>query len=223
MRLFGGRGDNDRQLTWQACSVLLGYPDEHQAGRLDLVTAALPELVAARRRMLSGVVHHLRSTPLAQAQEEYVETFDWQRRRTLYLTYWTAGDTRNRGMALLRFADAYRAAGVEPPADELPDHLGVVLEFAATVDPKAGYALLAEHRTPVSMLHEQLVKAGSPYAAVVEAVSTTLPAAGPDDLREARRLTMAGPPVEQVGLDSPPVGGQPLPWPVAGTNAGGSR
>ena len=55
----------------------------------------------------------------------------------MYLTYWTAGDTRNRGREMLVFANAYRDAGVEPPRDEAPDHLPVVLEFAATVDPES--------------------------------------------------------------------------------------
>ena len=107
---------------------------------------------------------HLRVTPLITAAAEYSETFDWRRRRTLFLTYYTAGDTRNRGMALLDFANTYRAAGVTPPAEELPDHLAVLLEFAATVDESAGYRLLCRHRTPIDLLHSGLAKAGSPYA-----------------------------------------------------------
>ena len=85
---------------------------------------------------------------------QYAEVFDWKRRRTLFLTYYTAGDTRNRGMALLAFSDMYRAAGVIPPARELPDHLAVLLEFAATVDEDAGYDQLRKHRTPIDMLHD---------------------------------------------------------------------
>ena len=94
----------------------------------------------------------------------------------MYLTYWTAGDTRNRGSQMLAFAAAYRDAGVEPPCGEAPDHLPVVLEFAATVDPVAGRRLLVEHRVPIDVLREALAQANSPYAHAVAAVCETLPA-----------------------------------------------
>ena len=72
----------------------------------------------------------------------------------MYLTYWTAGDTRNRGREMHAFAQAYRDAGSRPPVDEAPDHLPVVLEFAATVDPVAGRRLLVEHRVPIDVLRD---------------------------------------------------------------------
>ena len=73
------------------------------------------------------------------------------------------------------FAAVYRAAGVEPPSRESPDHLPVVLEFAATVDPEAGRRLLTQHRVPIDMLHEALTEADSPYAHAIAAVCETLP------------------------------------------------
>ena len=45
-----------------------------------------------------------------------------------------------------------------PPVDEAPDHLPVVLEFAATVDPVAGRRLLVEHRVPIDVLREALTE-----------------------------------------------------------------
>ena len=138
--------------------------------------------------------------PLTQLQQDYVETFDLQRRSTMYLTYWTAGDTRNRGSQMLAFAAAYRDAGVEPPCGEAPDHLPVVLEFAAAVDPVVGRRLLVEHRVPIDVLREALVQANSPYAHAIAAVCETLPAATDFDMRQAQRLAHAGPPTESVGL-----------------------
>ena len=108
---------------------------------------------------LLAAAHHLRSLSVIEASVQYAEVFDWKRRRTLFLTYYTAGDTRNRGMALLAFSDMYRAAGVIPPARELPDHLAVLLEFAATVDEAAGYDQLRKHRTPIDMIHDGLLRA----------------------------------------------------------------
>lgn len=102
--------------------------------------------------LLAGAAAVLRAIDPLRAAADYVETFDLQRRSTMYLTYWTAGDTRNRGSEMLAIAAAYRAAGVDPPRDEAPDYLPVVLEFAATVDPEAGRRLLTEHRVPIDVL-----------------------------------------------------------------------
>ena len=181
--------------------MLLAYPDGEQDRRLGLIETAIADLDAAWRLPLAAAVDHLRAMPLIEAAVQYAEVFDWKRRRTLFLTYYTAGDTRNRGMALLAFSDMYRAAGVIPPAHELPDHLAVLLEFAATVDEDAGYDQLRKHRTPIDLLHDGLLRASPIYARVIEVVSATLPPASAADLKEARRLAMQGPPVESVGLE----------------------
>ena len=73
---------------------------------------------------------------------DYVETFDLRRRCCPYLTYYAFGDTRKRGMALLRFTHAYRANGFALASEELPDHLAVVCEFAAAL-PRARTAAAA--------------------------------------------------------------------------------
>ena len=192
---------NQRRIVWQAASLLLAYPDEEQQQRLALIETAIGALDPNVRLPLAAAVDHLRSLPLIEASVQYAEVFDWKRRRTLFLTYYTAGDTRNRGMALLAFSDMYRAAGVIPPTRELPDHLAVLLEFAATVDEAAGYEQLRKHRTPIDMLHDGLLRTSPIYAGVIAAVSATLPPATAADLKEARRLAMQGPPVESVGLE----------------------
>ena len=194
-------GPNQRRIVWQAASLLLAYPDDDQPQRLDLVEAAVSGLGPELRIPLQAAADHLRALSLIEASVQYAEVFDWKRRRTLFLTYYTAGDTRNRGMALLAFSDMYRAAGVIPPARELPDHLAVLLEFAATVNEDAGYDQLRKHRTPIDMIHDGLLRASPVYAGVIEAVSTTLPPPTAADLKEARRLAMHGPPVESVGLE----------------------
>jgi nitrate reductase molybdenum cofactor assembly chaperone NarJ/NarW len=199
-------------LVWQSSALLLAYPDEDSVARMALVEPAADALPEQARTPVLTVAWHILGRPLIQAQQEYVQTFDWKRRRALYLSYWTTGDTRNRGKAILRFVRAYRDAGVAPPSDELADHLAVVLEFAATVDGAMGYDLLAEHRTPLAMLRDALAEARSPYALVVGAVCSTLPEPGPDDLAVARRLAATGPPVEAVGLEPYPT---PLPFPTA--------
>ncbi len=132
---------------------------------------------------------------------DYVATFDLRRRCCLYLSYYAYGDTRKRGVALLAFKRAYRQAGVELATIELPDHLSVVLEFAATTDLAAGRALLLEHRAGVELLRLALQDAASPYADAVAAVTATLPALRGDERQAVARLAAEGPPGEDVGLE----------------------
>lgn len=194
------------RVIWQVAALLLAYPDERHPQRLATVAAALDapglpdDARAALHRALQAQRDAIAASPTAAAQD-YVSTFDLRRRRTPFLTYYTAGDTRGRGQALLAFTQAYQAAGAVPPSDELPDHLAVVLEFAATVDPVTGFDLLAGHRTSIDLLHRALIDGRSPYADVVGAVVATLPAPTPGDVSTASRLIAHGPPTESVGLE----------------------
>lgn len=194
-----GRAMQDR-LVWQAASLLLAYPDDGFTERLDAVDEILGHISGPAATLLGQTVAALRAREPMAAAMDYVATFDMRRRATMYLTYWTAGDTRNRGREMLAFATAYREAGAQPPSDEAPDHLAVVLEFAATVDPEAGRRLLTQHRVPIDVLRGALADAESPYEPVVAAICETLPAATDQEVRRAERLAQAGPPAEAVGL-----------------------
>ena len=188
------------RLVWQSASLLLAYPDAGLADRLDTVDRLLDHVRGLPAELLGRTAAALRRPEPMRLAADYVETFDLGRRATMYLTYWTAGDTRNRGEHMLAFASAYRAAGVRPPEGESPDHLPVVLEFAATVDPAAGRRLLAQHRVSMAILSAALTESGSPYAHAVEAVSRTLPATTDVEQSTVQRLIHAGPPAEAVGL-----------------------
>lgn len=190
----------DLRLAWQSTSLLLGYPDDALVARVPLLAAAARRLPPSVARPVTAFLDHLASTPLPELAAAYVQTFDHQRRCCLYLTYVQHGDTRRRGVALLRFKTAYRAAGVELTDEELPDHLSVVLEFGATVDPMAAWELLLDHRAGVELLRLALTDAGSPWAAVAQAVCATLPPLHGSDRDAVLRLAAAGPPGEEVGL-----------------------
>ncbi|BBZ42846.1 nitrate reductase molybdenum cofactor assembly chaperone [Mycobacterium parmense] len=200
LRERAGAATMQDRAVWQAASLLLAYPDDALARRLDTVDELLGHIDGGAAALLARTAAALRRREAMGAAMDYVATFDMRRRATMYLTYWTAGDTRNRGREMLEFATAYRHAGVQPPRAEAPDHLPVVLEFAATVDPEAGRRLLTEHRVPIDVLRAALDDAESPYAHTIAAVCTTLPVTTDQDVRRAERLARAGPPAESVGL-----------------------
>lgn len=191
--------------TWQLVSLLLDYPDEVLVGRLPLLRPVVAALPAEQRGPLTAYLDTLGQTPLGELQADYVDTFDVTRKCSLHLTYFTHGDTRERGVALVEFRQAYRRAGVEFDIDtELPDHLCVLLEFGAAHDRDTAWALLNRHRVGIELLRMALVKRTSRWLPVVEALRSTLPDLGPDDHQALAALIAAGPPKEEVGLDSAP-------------------
>ena len=182
---------------WALLSFLLRYPDDAVAaarGELAAEVAELPSgpAQAALERFLDGWT----ADPAA-----YVETFDLRRRASLHLTYYAHGDTRERGMALLRLKKLYRSAGLPLASAELPDHLTIMLAFAALAPPGHGEALLAEHRAALELLRLSLHDLGSPYAHLLDAIAELLPPLSVTDRSQVARLAREGPPDEAVGLE----------------------
>jgi nitrate reductase delta subunit len=210
---------------YKLASLLLQYPTMalyDGLGMLDAEAGTLPRPSAVPFGRFLG---WLRETPPPQVAQHYVATFDLPRssggrggssprpkqsRCALYLTYYRYGDTRKRGMAMLAFKAAYRAAGFQVTDSELPDYLPLVLDFAA-LHP-GGEKLLRAHRADLELLLRALRDAPSPYADVVEAVCAQLPGLRRPDQALVRRFWDSGPPAEEVGLEpfAPPdyLGGQ---------------
>ena len=176
-------------------SLLLQYPTE--------------ELLAAR----TALADEARGGPVrrflawwcarepAELRRAYVETFDFTRCNSLYLTYHVHGDRRQRGIALLRLKQRYAAAGLDLLDGELPDYLPVMLEFAALAPEDIGVAALAESRDAIELLRASLHDANSPYAWLLDAVAEQLPPLTGAQARRVARLAREGPPSEQVGLE----------------------
>ena len=188
-----------------ASSWLLWYPDDELMARLDDIATTVHELTPRYAAPLREFLNYLDTTPLLAAQAHYVATFDMKRKACAYLTYWTDGDTRNRGRAILRFKQAYLDAGFDAGTVELADHLAVVLEFAAVGDQLTGEALLAEHSGPIHLLRDALAKLESPYVHVLDAAVATMPAPNAETRARMAQLAATGPPAEMVGLETYPV------------------
>lgn len=190
--------------AWQVVSLLLEYPTEELLGRRPLLAEAVACLPAPVGEPLARFLATLETAPLGQLQRDYVETFDVTRRCCLYLTYFAHGDTRKRGLALVQFKQAYRKAGVELEAAELPDHLSVVLEFGASYDAETAWRLLNDHRAGIEMLRIALAENGSPWHVLMLALGATLPELKGEDEDKMLALIAQGPPAEEVGLDLQP-------------------
>lgn len=198
----------ERAVVWAVAAVLAGYPDDDLPAALPrlrrALTTARPFAGGAATDPLLALIEQLADRPLITSQQHYVATFDTKRRCSPYLTYYLHGDTRRRGLALWRIKAALAACGTEPADGELPDHLAVLCELAATGDECVATTLLAEHRPGLTLLRAALEQARSPYAALVAAVEALLPdpdgTASTTAAATAGQLAAAGPPTERVGV-----------------------
>lgn len=177
-------------------SYLLRYPEDRLAlARPEIEALAPGEVRTALEVFLAAIDDG------TDPRVRYVATFDLERHVTAHLTYYEHGDTRRRGVALLRLKRLYREAGLPAADGELPDHLAVILAFAALAPAGYGETVLAEHRPAVELLRGALHRTSNPYAHVLDALVAGLPAMRTEDRDDLMRLAAAGPPQEAVGLE----------------------
>ena len=191
----------DKKTAHMAASLLLDYPLPERTAHYASIRAAVAKLPAPVSTEFLTFLDAIDGYSQQQLEAHFTATFDLKRKCCPYLSYYSTGDTRKRGMALVRFIEAYRAAGWEVDADELPDYLPVVLEFSARSDSPIASDLLASHREGIEVLRVALASFDSPYAHVVAAVSASLPEID-DATRERYQLLInEGPPSELVGVN----------------------
>ncbi|WP_262056667.1 nitrate reductase molybdenum cofactor assembly chaperone [Streptomyces sp. STR69] len=153
-------------VLYQGAALCLTYPDDDFRARLPLLREAAPQL--------REFVDHAALTPAQELAAHYVQVFDFENGHSLCLSRWHDGDTRRRGMSLVRFEELYRAHELEFTREEPPDYLPAVLEFTART---GNLDLLSEYRGALDRLRARLAGFGTPYACVLDAVCATLPTA----------------------------------------------
>ncbi len=187
---------------FQVASLLLRYPTTALLAADREIADAVKALPGdTTRAQLGRFLAYRQDVPLIDLEREYVETFDTRRRCTLNVSYYLYGDTRRRGVSLLRLKRLYQAAGLILESDELPDHLPVMLEFAAFAPFGYGERVLQEHRIGLELLRLALRADERPHVHVIDAVCSALPRLGLRESDAIRRLVAEGPPDEQVGLE----------------------
>jgi nitrate reductase delta subunit len=169
-----GHQEAPMAIRYRMLSLLLEYPDEALMSVLwqvrDLVGNDTEAWAAAERDVLSRFLDHLESQPLTELQADYVKTFDLTPEHSLHLTHHLFGDDRNRGPALIDLSEHYREHGLELSANELPDYLPLMLEFASTLPEDEALDFLGQLHWVLRVLAANLERTDSPYAAVVRVV-----------------------------------------------------
>jgi nitrate reductase molybdenum cofactor assembly chaperone NarJ/NarW len=110
---------------------ILDYPGPglaEKAGECaSLIGPAQPEAFA----LMESFRRFAEETPLGKLQEIYSGFFDLNSICHPYIGYQLFGENYKRSVLLIELKKAYRAAGFEATAGEIPDRLSIVLRFVA--------------------------------------------------------------------------------------------
>lgn len=162
---------------YKIISALLDYPDQALIDHIDEIRTEIARdraIQATEKEALASFLDRLTGVPLTEQQASYVKTFDLAPEHSLHLTHHLFGDDndRNRGPALIDLGELYKDYGMRVAANELPDYLPLILEFVATLDDSEATAFLADAHKVLTVLADNLAKAGSPYAPLVAIVGS---------------------------------------------------
>lgn len=157
-------------LLLRALSALLTYPDAELRAALPEIGDTIRASRAVKKRHkkdLLGLVDEIAGSEPLQAEGRYVDLFDRGRRTSLNLFEHVHGDGRERGPAMLELRQRYVDAGLEPVANELPDHLPLILEYLSCRDLAETRDMIGEMAHILRNLGNALLKEESRYAAVM--------------------------------------------------------
>ena len=205
-----------KNTLYRILSALLSYPEQELIDAMPEICAALLEH-PAEAAALDELIDYLARTPLIEAQENYVNTFDRSPLQALHLFEHIHGESRDRGQAMVDLLQEYQRRGFEPAVNELPDHVPLFLEFLSLVPTEEANALLGEAIHVIAAIGRRLGKNDSPYTGIFAVLCT---------LTDVVPLEQTDPPVrsmdEVMEMYGPGADGvEPLMSPAAcGTHSG---
>ena len=161
---------NQNHRAFSLISILLQYPNPEIIEQMDEITEEANKLSDLSIRMkIMKFLDYVAITSYQNLCNDYVSTFDFSERTTLYLTYSVFKDNRERGPALVKLRQEFLQVGAKLECDELPDYLPLILEFASITDLQKSTKILALHLRSIERLALELEALNSPYSHLVNA------------------------------------------------------
>ncbi|WP_019636017.1 nitrate reductase molybdenum cofactor assembly chaperone [Paenibacillus fonticola] len=118
---------------------------------------------------------------MEQIEEMYVQTFDFQKDSTLYMTYFKFEDSKERGQMLAKLKILYQMFGLDMPDHELSDYLPLMCEFIYAAEWQGYPQAERDFSVLVSVIEDgtyhllkSLEKSSSPYFHLIKALRETL-------------------------------------------------
>ncbi|MBL4692321.1 MAG: nitrate reductase molybdenum cofactor assembly chaperone [Magnetovibrio sp.] len=155
--------------SFKAIGAVLNYPSAELISALDEIEACLNEEKTLNKG-LSKLLQHMKTTPLLELQEQYVDLFDRTRTLSLHLYEHVHGDSRDRGQSMVDLQSVYHLHGYAMSQPELPDFVPLFCEFLSLAPEKASRSMLGEASTVLEVIRTGLDKRDSLYEAAIVAL-----------------------------------------------------
>lgn len=159
---------NQKQKAYSLVSMLLQYPEIEWKREIEELKLEQEFPNKSIRLPLQKFIDYVKRTSYAELCKNYVYTFDFYDKTTLYLTYTVFKDNRDRGSILVQLRQQMMELGMEFTTEELPDYLPLVLEFAAIVPESQSAQILNLHLRSMRNLELELQGIDSPYRFLLE-------------------------------------------------------
>lgn len=154
---------------------VLRYPTEYTAQLArecaDLLSTELPEAGESLRDFSA----FLGGQPFERIEELFTSSFELNPVCYPYVGYHLFGDDHKRAAFMVKAKERLTAHGIQIEEGELPDHLPLLLEFAAEVDDdEAVGSLINECLIPTVKKMAACFKTDNPYGKVIAALLQVL-------------------------------------------------
>lgn len=120
-----------RAERFEALARMLDYPTDKKGLQRDCDVVAASMDTGQAQVFLSSFGSFTNASSLAELQEDYVATFDFNPATAPYLGHHLYGDNQKKGAYMIALKQEFARFDYSPPGHELPDHLSVVLGFLA--------------------------------------------------------------------------------------------
>lgn len=178
----------NKKIALLAASILLEYPDAHWYESLEELQEEVESLRnEACFEALMNFIEFSKSRGQLNMAELYIDSFEFTKETTLYMTYYTFKEKRERGTALLNLKNRYSDRGLNLAENELPDFLPVILEYTAATGEED---ILKAYLPELKNIYNCLLKGNNPYAKVLQALLIAL--ASENSMMSANCITTGG-------------------------------
>ncbi|MBW4838034.1 MAG: nitrate reductase molybdenum cofactor assembly chaperone [Paenibacillaceae bacterium] len=156
----------------------LVYPDKEtfawirESGEEVLPSTVIEPVTNYREQMLA--------LSMEEIEELYVDTFDFEKSSTLYMTFFKYEDSKDRGQLLTSLKAVYEMFGMQMIDRELPDYLPLMLEFLSAAEwlghphgETGMFTVLTILEDGTYQLMKSLEKKGNPYYELIKALRET--------------------------------------------------
>ncbi|UAT42880.1 nitrate reductase molybdenum cofactor assembly chaperone [Anaplasmataceae bacterium AB001_6] len=187
--------------TFKLLGLLLVYPKETiylESNELLRILRSEQLLSETYIKKIEAFLNIQKTQDLISVQENYVETFDHSRSRSLHLFEHIHGESRDRGQAMVNLSEAYAEKDLYISSGEIPDYLPLFMEYLSCCEFSEASELLSEIVDIIAMIKINLEKRKSPYANIFASIEA-LSSVKANDARVKEAIKKA--PKDPVGLE----------------------